>query len=450
MELDARTKPEAREQARDDAVELGERVRKLRIAAGLSQTELAGGRFSKEYVSQIERGKTRPTTETLLWLAERLGADPGFLSTGVSSTDRYRWEAILARGEALVEQHRYEDAAHEFAAALGPVRALGAPDLVVRALAGEAWARHELGEVQKAVELLLEARDLAEEPRFSDLERADVLFRLGVCRYKLASISTAAALLDEALGLAERSGLPCDRLRVEILLWRSRCYRRQRDYLAARESVERALELADALQHPLTTANVYFQASLVAEREGHLGLARSYAEKAKARYEEVSDRVTVGRLLNNIGGLTHMLGRPEEAIGYLKDSLRVLLDEGSDVEAAHVVCSLAEIHLETGRFDEAESEARKALELLDGRFDYLSEIGTAQLALGRSLVEQNRLDEAQVSLRAADRSFEQLASVSHRASAWIALGDLAHRRDEDREAARLYRKAAEALQDVRF
>ena len=32
---------------------LGERVRQLRINAGLTQTDLAGERFSKEYVSQI-------------------------------------------------------------------------------------------------------------------------------------------------------------------------------------------------------------------------------------------------------------------------------------------------------------------------------------------------------------------------------------------------------------
>src|SRR5437879_13890256 len=52
---------------------LGERVRQLRVAAGLTQTDLAGDRFSKEYVSQIERGKTRPTRETIEWLAVKLG-----------------------------------------------------------------------------------------------------------------------------------------------------------------------------------------------------------------------------------------------------------------------------------------------------------------------------------------------------------------------------------------
>jgi tetratricopeptide (TPR) repeat protein len=433
-----------------DATRLGERVRRLRIASGLSQTQLAAGRFSKEYVSQIERGKTRPTAETLLWLSERLGADPAFLASGISSSDRYRWEAALARGEALVEQHRYDEAVTELDSALQATRALGAPDLTLRALAGQAWARMELGELQTAVESLLEARGIAEEPRFSDVERADILFRLGVCRYKLSSNSTAGGLLDEAMVLADRSNLPCDRLRAEILLWRSRCYRRERDYLAAREHVQRALELAEALQHPGTAANAYFQASLVAEREGHLGLARSYAERARSCYEEISDRANVGRLLNNLGGLTFMLGKPEEAVGYLKDALRALLDQGSDIEAAHVVCSLAEVNLGMGRFEDAEAEARKALDLLGGRVDYLSEIGTAQLALGRSLMEQDRLDEAQDILRAADSSFEQLASASHRASAWIALGDLAHRRDDDRDAARLYRRAAEALQDVRF
>jgi tetratricopeptide (TPR) repeat protein len=433
-----------------DAEELGDRVRRLRVAAGLSQTQLAAGRFSKEYVSQIDRGKTRPTADTLAWLSERLGADPAFLASGVSSADRHRWEAALARGEALVEQHRYEEAVRDLESALGATRSLGAADLILRALAGQAWARMELGELGTAIDLLLEARGLAEGPRFSDVERADVLFRLGVCRYKLSSISTATALFDEAMVLAERSNLPCDGLRADILGWRSRCHRRQRDYLAAREDVERALELAEALSNPRTAANVYFQASLVAEREGHLGLARTYAERAKACYEDIADRENVGRLLNNLGGLTFQLGKPEEAVSYLKEALRALLDEGSDVEAAHVVCSLAEVQFGMGRFAEAETEARRALELLGDRVDYVYEIGTAQLALGRSLTEQDRLDEAQEALRAADMSFEQFASASHRAAAWIAMGDLATRRGDDRGAARLYRRAAEALQDVRF
>src|SRR5262245_60050585 len=86
----------ARASARPEAghaERLGERLRRLRIAAGMTQSDLAGGRFSKEYMSQIERGKTRPTAETVRWLAARLDVDPSLLSEGISSAERSRLEA---------------------------------------------------------------------------------------------------------------------------------------------------------------------------------------------------------------------------------------------------------------------------------------------------------------------------------------------------------------------
>ena len=215
-------------------------------------------------------------------------------------------------------------------------------------LAVEAWARQDVGDVREAIELLARAGSLAEGQNFSDVDRADILFRLGVCRYKLSSIATAVALFDEALKLAERSGLPCDLLRSEILNWRSRCRRRQRDYEAAREDVERALELAEGLDDRRMTAHVYFQASLIAEREGHWITARNYAERARGLYEEVEDQADVGRLLNNLGGLNYTLGKPDEAVRYLKDAFKVLIDLGRDDEAATAVSSLAQVRLGTG------------------------------------------------------------------------------------------------------
>src|SRR5215203_7151134 len=94
---------------RSTGLKLGERVRQLRMSAGLTQTDLAGERFSKEYVSQIERGKTRPTRETIEWLAAKLGADAGFLERGVSTDERSRVEGMLARAEALANAHRYDE-----------------------------------------------------------------------------------------------------------------------------------------------------------------------------------------------------------------------------------------------------------------------------------------------------------------------------------------------------
>ena len=436
--------------APDAGFGLGERLRQLRVAAGLTQGELAGERFSKEYVSQIERGKTRPTRTTLEWLAVRLGVDLGYLANGITDDQRSRVEAALARAEALVESEQNEEALDAFAELSPSVAAAGLPELHVRAAGGEAKALMRKGRVREALELLTTAHGIVERPGFSDVERAEIVFLLGVARYQLGSVSTALGLLGQALTLAEQSGIPCDLLRSNILNWRSRCFRRQRDYVAAREDVERALELAEGLGDRRTAGHLYFQASLLAERDGHYVLARSYAERAKAQYEQIADRTNVGKLLNNLGGLTFLLGKPEEAIRYLKNAFATSLEVGNDADAAQAVSSLAQVHLRVGQAELAEEQARQALRLLQGRDDYLDELGSAQLVLGRALLDQNKLDEADQWFAAADRSFEQLGSGSHRASSWVAQGDLAARRGDDRSAARLYRRAAEALQDVRF
>jgi tetratricopeptide (TPR) repeat protein len=416
----------------------------------MTQTDLAGARFSKEYISQIERGKTRPTPETVEWLAQRLGVDAGFLASGVSADERAKAEAILARADALLQEHRFTEAVEEYTRALPAVLGTGAAELRVRALNGEAMAHAQNGDVKTALALLAESRALVESDSFTDVDRADVLYRLGVCRYKLASIATAAALFNEALALAERSGLPADKLRLNIFAWRSRCYRRQRDYEAAREDVERALELAEALRDARALAPVYFQASALAERDGHWVLARTYAEKAKAHYEEVADRGNVGRLLNNLGVMEFLLGSPDEAVERFKQAYAIALEVDRSEDAATAVSSLAQVHLRTGDAKRAEEQARHALDIIGDRDDMLDEIGNARLVLGRALLEQDRLGEAESAFAEAEDAFARLSSASHRAAAWIAQGDLATKRGDERRAAVLYRRAAEALQDFRF
>jgi tetratricopeptide (TPR) repeat protein len=444
------TRQKQRLSAAQAGLRLGERLRQLRVAAGMTQTELAGDRFSKEYVSQIERGKTRPTPETVEWLAAQLGVDAGFLANGVSADERGRVDSALARAAALVEARRNDEALEVFERIKPAVLATGLPELEVRALSGEATVRMRRVEIREAIALLERARALTESTSFSDVERADVLFRLGVARFKLNSVQTAIGLFDEALKVAEQSEIPSDYLRSNILAWRSRCYRRRRDFEAAREDVERALELAESLNDKRTAADVYFQASIIADREGHWVLARSYAERAKAAYEDIADRNNLGRLLNNLGGINFLLGHQDEALALLKDAVRIALEVGNDDEAAHAVNGIAQVHLRTGDVTRAEEQARYALQLLGDRVDELHEIGNAQLVLGRALLAQDRLDEAEQAFKAGEAAYDQMSSVSHRADAWLAQGDLAAKRGDDRTAAKLYRRAADALQDVRF
>src|SRR5215211_4540633 len=151
-------------------IALGARLRELRIQAGLTQSEL---------------GKTRPTRETIDWLAARLGVDAGFLEDGISADERMRVEARLAQAEALAESEQFDEAVELFERARGSVATLGSPALEVRAIRGAWKALVPLGRVREALELLTHAREVTERSGFSDVERAEVLYRMGVCRHLL-------------------------------------------------------------------------------------------------------------------------------------------------------------------------------------------------------------------------------------------------------------------------
>ena len=415
---------------------MGARVRERRIALGLTQTTLAGERFSKEYVSQIERGKTAPSAEALAWLAPRLGTDVSFLASGTSAADRERAETAIAQAELLADQHEYA-AAIEALDAVADVIA-GDGRLAARWVAAHAWALIQLGELDAAHGLL-------EHDAFDPADEASIVLLRGIVAYKRSEIEDATRLFGEALALASASDTTSDRLRSDIFGWRSRCHRRSRDWVAAREDVSLAIEFAESCHDARRTAYAYFQASLVHERMGNWLQARRDAERARELFEEIGDRANVGNMLNNLGGLAHLLGDSDRAIELLNESFRIAVETGSTPAAGHVLCSLAEVRLACEELVEAEDDARKALDLFDGRLDYLHEIGFAQLTLGRALLAQGRNGEAEAEIRAAERSFAQINSPGHEAAAAMLHGDLAARRGDTGEAAGHYREAAATL-----
>ena len=66
---------------------IGERLKRLREDAGLSQRELSDGldRVSFAFISRIEAGERRPSERTMRQLAGRLGVTALYLETGSDS-----------------------------------------------------------------------------------------------------------------------------------------------------------------------------------------------------------------------------------------------------------------------------------------------------------------------------------------------------------------------------
>lgn len=59
--------------SQEELVRVGRRLRELRLAAGMTQAELAGRRFSHAYVSVLEAGRREPSRAAVDYFAQRLG-----------------------------------------------------------------------------------------------------------------------------------------------------------------------------------------------------------------------------------------------------------------------------------------------------------------------------------------------------------------------------------------
>src|SRR5919202_4005334 len=78
---------------------IGQRLRQARLAAGLTQQELAGDRYTKAYISALENGIAKPSMAALNYLAPRLGTTPSeILSAPSVAWTRLESALALASG----------------------------------------------------------------------------------------------------------------------------------------------------------------------------------------------------------------------------------------------------------------------------------------------------------------------------------------------------------------
>jgi tetratricopeptide (TPR) repeat protein len=354
----------------------------------------------------------------------------------------------LVRAEALVVANRHDEAVERLEELWAEVR--GDAALALRQRLALAWSELYRGQLEHADELLAQAEGIAKSPRFDAADRAEVTFRQGCVTFQKNHIAEAIALLTGALETNEHAPRPRLLLAANAYEWRSRCYQARRDWDAAGRDADRALDLATRLGDELAQGRALFQASLVAGRRRDLLVARLYGEQALELFRKHGNTLSTARILNNLGGIDMLLGAEAQAEDMLIQSIATADSAGSDADVAQAVNSLALLYLRTGRPTEARVRAERAAELLAGRAGFLDELGNAQLTVARALAAEGETSDAALWLDAADQTFNTLGSMSHRAAALVARGDLVRTLGDVDTAADYYRRAAESLQDIQF
>lgn len=226
-------------------MELGEKLRRARLEAGLSQRQLCGGEITRNMLSQIEHGVSNPSMSTLRYLAGRLGLpvsyfldEEGTVSSNSGCVEQ-GWAALEsgdpAKALELLERYRGPDAVFDREQTL-----LKALTLLRLAEAGlddgrQVYAKKLLGQVReleaglswlpevKQRRLLLQSR-LGEPVPQAELSCLDdPLLLHASSALEAGSPEKAAAFLDACENRAS------DRWR----LLRARAYLAQSEYRAA-------------------------------------------------------------------------------------------------------------------------------------------------------------------------------------------------------------------------
>ena len=100
-------------------MELGQRLKQVRLEAGLSQRQLCGDAITRNMLSRIENGSARPSMDTLTLLAERLGRPVSYFLSE---------DGLYSPNQARLQNAREAFAAGDYGAALKELEGFSGED----------------------------------------------------------------------------------------------------------------------------------------------------------------------------------------------------------------------------------------------------------------------------------------------------------------------------------
>lgn len=171
--------------------DLGQRLRQARLDAGLSQRQLCGDVITRNMLSQIENGTARPSTDTLQYLAGRLGKSVSwFLEDAPLESAN---TAVMDAARAAFRREDFEAVRDAFSNFQAPDPVFSREKALLEYIALLELAKKALEENRRlyALDLLAEARDaglasggerLGERQRLLLLAQASPSNLAGICR----------------------------------------------------------------------------------------------------------------------------------------------------------------------------------------------------------------------------------------------------------------------------
>jgi transcriptional regulator with XRE-family HTH domain len=395
---------------------IGARLRRARLAAGLTQQQLAGDRYTKAYVSALENGIAKPSMAALNYLAPRLGktaseilSDPsrawarleadlalasgdwqaaldGYLALVEDTEERgLRAELLTAIAESHARLDHTAEAIHPASEAATIFGQLGREADRARAEYWLASAHHQQDNEDEARGLL---RGILDRSR-SGLElaadfRTRVLIAIAAVEAHDGEPGKARAYLEEARSLA---GELDTRRRGAFLAALAAAYRDAGDLEAAVRVGLQALALFQAADSDLDAGLIENHLALAYTAMGNVERARSTIRLARATLTS-DDRLTAS-LIDTEATVELRAGNVERALELADEAIATAEQTSHHKGLLDGLTTRARTLSAMGRDDEAASAFERAYDLAERtaaasrRRDILSAWADSLAALGR-------------------------------------------------------------------
>jgi len=360
---------------------VGSRIKRLRLAKGLSQRDVAGPGVSYAYVSRIEAGTRTPSVKALRWLAKKLEVSVDYLETGQELGDAARRELRLSDVELKLRLDApTQEIEHEVEHILGEAREAGDREAISRALVALGLAAARTGRNFDAVGRLEAA--LAEHPP-SPVARPDVYATLGQSYVALGVADRAVTLLERCLSEASEVAPNDVNTQIRYATYLSFALTDAGEYQRARAVIKETLRRAGPDPEPYTRVRLYWSLARLAGIEGRSAQALEYIRRAIALLETTEDTLDLARAYMMAAGVEVTEEDFETAREHADRAERLLgpAPERADLGMLRIV--QARLEQDPAR---SVALAREAVDLL-GRY-HGGEQGSAILALAAGLARQ--------------------------------------------------------------
>jgi tetratricopeptide (TPR) repeat protein len=428
----------------DTVPSLGERIRLRRKELGLTQSELGGTDLTKGFISLVEKGRAKPSIETLVLLARRLQKPVGYFLEESTPLGKKALRLALTSAWVSLKRAEFTQAAETFTEALSIAQQQGDQSAQAEchvglgsALAGLRQFDLAKQNVQRGKELSEAARDMSQLPRVSQV--------LGLIEYYQGNFSAAREHFLEGYRRVQEFGHPDLSLAGILLMNLGNTYGDIGDYTEAARWYREALTLLEPTQDLHRIGAVHVHLGITQRERGNDTAALEHFLRAEHIFELLEDVRLLAQARTSIGIMLLERGEVDEAISHLENSLQIKERVGDDPGRARTLTELARAFTAKQAFSDAEKALTEADRLAKKAQD-ATEGARIQLARARLHRGMGHLADATRHYRQAITAFESLEMRSDLAHACNDLGELLIEQKHPSEAAPYL---ARALQELR-